>query len=78
MEQTQMNEINEYNYCLSQIAMLKEKLRNMGFMYDEYRGWYNYYNRSLSKVQEDEVNDAKVKIQKYLEYSGKIREKLSF
>ena len=73
-----MNEINEYNYCLSQIAMLKEKLRNMGFMYDEYRGWYNYYNRSLSKVQEDEVNDAKVKIQKYLEYSDKIREKLSF
>ena len=78
MEQTQMNEINEYNYCLSQIAMLKEKLRNMGFMYDEYRGWYNYYNRSLSNVQEDEVSDAKVKIQKYLEYSGKIREKLSF
>ena len=73
-----MNEINEYNYCLSQIAMLKEKLRNMGFMYDEYRGWYNYYNRSLSNVQEDEVSDAKVKIQKYLEYSGKIREKLSF
>lgn len=73
-----MNEINEYNYCLSQIAMLKEKLRNMGFMYDEYRGWYNYYNRTLSKVQEDEVNDAKIKIQKYLEYSGKIREKLSF
>ena len=73
-----MNEINEYNYCLSQIAMLKEKLRNMGFMYDEYRGWYNYYNRSLSKVQEDEVSDVKVKIQKYLEYSGKIREKLSF
>ena len=73
-----MNEINEYNYCLSQIAMLKEKLRNMGFMYDEYRGWYNYYNRSLSKVQEDEVSDAKVKIQKYLEYSGKIRKKLSF
>ena len=78
MEQTQMNEIDEYNYCLSQIDMLKEKLRNMGFMYDEYRGWYNYYNRSLSKVQEDEVSDAKVKIQKYLEYSGKIREKLSF
>lgn len=73
-----MNEIDEYNYCLSQIAMLKEKLRNMGFMYDEYRGWYNYYNRTLSKVQEDEVNDAKIKIQKYLEYSGKIREKLSF
>ena len=73
-----MNEIDEYNYCLSQIAMLKEKLRNMGFMYDEYRGWYNYYNRSLSNVQEDEVSDAKVKIQKYLEYSGKIREKLSF
>ena len=78
MEQTQMNEINEYNYCLSQIAMLKEKLRNMGFMYDEYRGWYNYYNRSLSKVQEDEVSDAKVKIQKYLEYSGKIHKKLAF
>ena len=78
MEQTQMNEINEYNYCLSQIAMLKEKLRNMGFIYDEYRSWYNYYNRALSKVQEDEVNDAKVKIQKYLEYSGKIREKLGF
>ena len=73
-----MNEINEYNYCLSQIDMLKEKLRNMGFVYDEYRGWYNYYNRVLSKVQEDEVNDAKIKIQKYLEYSGKIREKLSF
>lgn len=73
-----MNEIDEYNYCLSQIAILKEKLRNMGFMYDEYRGWYNYYNRSLSKVQEDEVSDAKVKIQKYLEYSGKIREKLDF
>lgn len=73
-----MNEIDEYNYCLSQIDMLKEKLRNMGFMYDEYRGWYNYYNRSLSNVQEDEVSDAKVKIQKYLEYSGKIREKLSF
>lgn len=71
-----MNEIDEYNYCLSQIDMLKEKLRNMGFMYDEYRGWSNYYNRALSKVQEDEVNDAKVKIQKYLEYSGKIREKL--
>lgn len=78
MEQMQMNEIDEYNYCLSQIDMLKEKLRNMGFMYDEYRGWYNYYNRTLSKVQEDEVNDAKIKIQKYLEYSGKIREKLSF
>ena len=73
-----MNEIDEYNYCLSQIDMLKEKLRNMGFMYDEYRGWYNYYNRSLSNVQEDEVSDAKVKIQKYLEYSGKIREKLRF
>ena len=73
-----MNEINEYNYCLSQIDMLKEKLRNMGFVYDEYRGWYNYYNRSLSKVQEDEVNDAKIKIQKYLEYSGRIREKLGF
>lgn len=73
-----MNEIDEYNYCLSQIAMLKEKLRNMGFMYDEYRGWYNYYNRSLSKVQEDEVSDAKVKIQKYLEYSGKIHKKLAF
>lgn len=58
--------------------MLKEKLRNMGFMYDEYRGWYNYYNRSLSKVQEDEVSDAKVKIQKYLEYSGKIHKKLAF
>ena len=71
-----MNEIDEYNYCLSQIDMLKEKLRNMGFMYDEYRDWYNYYNRPLSKVQEDEVNDAKVKIQKYLEYSDKIREKL--
>lgn len=78
MEQTQMNEIDEYNYCLSQIDMLKEKLRNMGFMYDEYRGWYNYYNSALSKVQEGEVNDAKVKIQKYLEYSGKIREKLGF
>ena len=39
-----MNEIDEYNYCLSQIDMLKEKLRNMGFMYDEYHGWYNYYN----------------------------------
>lgn len=78
MERTQMNEIDEYNYCLSQIAMLKEKLRNMGFMYDEYRGWYNYYNRSLSKVQEDEVSDAKVKIQKYLEYSGKIHKKLAF
>ena len=78
MEQTQMNEIDEYNYCLSQIDMLKEKLRNMGFMYDEYRGWYNYYNRSLSKVQEDEVSDAKVKIQKYLEYSGKIHKKLAF
>ena len=73
-----MNEIDEYNYCLSQIDMLKEKLRNMGFMYDEYRGWYNYYNRSLSKVQEDEVSDAKVKIQKYLEYSGKIRKKPAF
>ena len=73
-----MNEIDEYNYCLSQIAMLKEKLRNMGFMYDEHRDWYNYYNRPLSKVQEDEVNDAKIKIQKYLEYSGKIREKLGF
>ena len=73
-----MNEIDEYNYCLSQIDMLKEKLRNMGFMYDEYRGWYNYYNSALSKVQEGEVNDAKVKIQKYLEYSGKIREKLGF
>ena len=73
-----MNEIDEYNYCLSQINMLKEKLRNMGFIYDEYRSWYNYYNRALSKVQEDEVNDAKVKIQKYLEYSGKIREKLGF
>lgn len=73
-----MNEIDEYNYCLSQIDMLKEKLRNMGFMYDEYRGWYNYYNRSLSKVQEDEVSDAKVKIQKYLEYSGKIHKKLAF
>ena len=71
-----MNEIDEYNYCLFQINMLKEKLRNMGFMYDEYHGWYNYYNRALSKVQEDEVNDAKVKIQKYLEYSAKIREKL--
>lgn len=78
MEQMQMNEIDEYNYCLSQINMLKEKLRNMGFIYDEYRSWYNYYNRALSKVQEDEVNDAKVKIQKYLEYSGKIREKLGF
>ena len=73
-----MNEIDEYNYCLSQIDMLKEKLRNMGFMYDEYRGWYNYYNRSLSKVQEDELNDAKIKIQKYLEYSVKIRKKLAF
>ena len=73
-----MNEIDEYNYCLSQIDMLKEKLRNMGFMYDEYRGWYNYYNRSLSKVQEDELNDAKIKIQKYLEYSGKIHKKLAF
>ena len=73
-----MNEINEYNYCLSQIAMLKEKLRNMGFMYDKHRGWYNYYNRPLSKVQDGEVNDAKVKLQKYLEYSGKIREKLGF
>ena len=73
-----MNEIDEYNYYLSQIDMLKEKLRNMGFMYDEYRGWYNYYNRSLSKVQEDEVSDAKVKIQKYLEYSGKIHKKLAF
>lgn len=73
-----MNEIDEYNYCLSQINMLKEKLRNMGFVYDEHRGWYNYYNRSLSKVQEDEVNDAKIKIQKYLEYSDKIREKLGF
>ena len=73
-----MNEINEYNYCLSQIAMLKEKLRNMGFMYDKHRGWYNYYNRPLSKVQEGEVNDTKAKLQKYLEYSGKIREKLDF
>lgn len=73
-----MNEINEYNYCLSQIDMLKEKLRNMGFVYDEYRGWYNYYNRLLSNIQEDEVNDAKIKIQKYLEYSSKIREKLGF
>ena len=27
-----MNEIDEYNYCLSQIDMLKEKLRNMGFI----------------------------------------------
>lgn len=73
-----MNEIDEYNYCLSQIDMLKEKLRNMGFMYDEYRGWYSYYNRPLSKVQEDELNDAKIKIQKYLEYSGKIRKKPAF
>ena len=73
-----MNEIDEYNYCLSQIDMLKEKLRNMGFIYDEYRSWYNYYNRALSKGQEEEVNDAKIKIQKYLEYSGKIREKLGF
>ena len=73
-----MNEIDEYNYCLSQIAMLKEKLRNMGFIYDEYRGWYNYYNHQLSKVQEDEVSDAKIKIQKYLEYSGKIHKKLAF
>ena len=73
-----MNEIDEYKYGLSQINMLKEKLRNMGFMYDEYRGWYNYYNMPLSKVQQDEVNDAKIKIQKYLEYSDKIREKVGF
>lgn len=73
-----MNEFDEYNYCLSQIDILKEKLRNMGFMYDEYHGWYNYYNCPLSKKQQDEVNDAKMKIQKYSEYSGKIRKKLGF
>lgn len=73
-----MTEIDEYNYCLSQIDILKEKLRNMGFMYDEYHGWYNYYNRPLSKAQQDEANDAKMKIQKYSEYSGKIRKKLGF
>ena len=50
----------------------------MGFMYDEYHGWYNYYNRPLSKKQQDEVDDAKIKIQKYSEYSGKIRKKLGF
>ena len=43
-----MNEIDEYNYCLAQIEQLKEKLRNMGFVYDERHGWYNYYNRPVS------------------------------
>ena len=73
-----MTEFDEYNYCLSQIDILKEKLRNMGFMYDEYHGWYNYYNHPLSKAQQDEANDAKMKIQKYSEYSSKIRKKLGF
>ena len=73
-----MTEFDEYNYCLSQIDILKEKLRNMGFMYDEYHGWHNYYNRPLSKAQQDEANDAKTKFQKYSEYSGKIRKKLGF
>lgn len=71
-----MTEFNEYNYCLTQIDMLKEKLRNMGFEYDEYHGWYNYYNRPLSKKQKDDFEDAKLKITKYTEYSGILRKKL--
>jgi hypothetical protein len=73
-----MNEIDEYNYCLAQIEQLKEKLRNMGFVYDERHGWYNYYNRPLSKAQQDEIDDTKMKFQKYSEYSGNIRKKLGF
>jgi len=73
-----MNEIDEYNYCLAQIEQLKEKLRNMGFVYDERHDWYNYYNRPLSKAQQDEIDDTKMKFQKYSEYSGNIRKKLGF
>lgn len=71
-----MTEFDEYNYCLAQIDMLKEKLRNMGFEYNEHHGWYNYYNRPLSKKQKDDFEDAKLKITKYTEYSGMLRKKL--
>ena len=71
-----MTEFEEYNYCLIQINALTEKLRNMGFMYDEHYGWYNYYNRPISKKQQEEIDVIKIKIQKYTEYSGKIRKKL--
>lgn len=71
-----MTEFDEYNYCLAQIDMLKEKLRNMGFEYDEHHSWYNYYNRPLSKQQKDDFEDAMLKITKYTEYSGMLRKKL--
>lgn len=71
-----MTEYDEYNYCLSQIDMLKEKLRNMGFVYDEQHGWYNYYNRPLSNAQKNDIEDAKMKFKKYSEYSGQLRKKL--
>lgn len=52
-----MNIYEEYNYYIGFINHLKEVLYNKGFQYDEKYGWFNFYNRPLSKKEKTEINE---------------------
>jgi hypothetical protein len=71
-----MTEFEAYNYCLSQIKVLTERLMNMGFDYDDQHGWYNYYNHRLNEKQQQEINENIQKFQKYRDFSAMLRKRL--
>ena len=53
----------------------KTQIMNYGYAYDEQHGWYNQYNRPLSKAQQDDVNDKIDKLKKYVAYVAEINKK---
>ena len=71
-----MTLFDEYNYCKAQIERISTEFQNMGFAYDEERGWFNYYNGPLKKKQLDEIEKKKEMFKKYVEYSKILKKKL--
>lgn len=65
----------EYMYCVQQIEQIKTELMNFGYAYDEQHGWYNQYNRPLSKAQQTEIKDKINKLKKYVAYVAEINKK---
>lgn len=76
MTEAEYNQLySEYMYCVSQVEALKAQIMNYGYAYDEQHGWYNQYNRPLSKAQQDDVNDKIDKLKKYVAYVAEINKK---
>ena len=71
-----MNIYEEYNYYIGFIHHLKELLYNKGFQFDEKHGWFNYYNRPLSKKEKNDIDENIKKFNIIKEHLKEIKKKI--